>query len=385
MRGRHWSGYAKSASVADVQLRMRSLPFVFFSCRMSMRSYLVSFFFRESVVTRSSAAGLCRSLAFLLSSGLSLHQSLIIIASAKSPIVNRYLMQRLLDKLEKGMRLHAILASDRELLPPLFPEVLGISEGSGLLAEQCKKAALMYQQQESAWRELLYALCVPLISVGAAFLFLGGAVALLANVQEVPALVALFLRFVSWCGAHAEHLCLGIVLIGLCFRFVRRRFASVALLVDRLLLDIPFFGTAARLYFQAMQLQLVVALMQAGRPFEESWGVVASHMPNRYWQVQADAFLSLLNQGHALGDAVARYNGILFPYEFASAISAVCDSASLQVVALSAADACMDRLMQRSALLARLVPIALILGVACAVGGVMYTMYLPMISSFSFS
>lgn len=109
----------------------------------------------KNLTVRSASATFCRTLALLLGSGLSLTESLELVAINMSNIWFREAVQTIRSMVTEGWALNASLR-DTSLFPPMVCNLAGIGEETGDLQDMLEKAADYYDEEvEDATSRLL--------------------------------------------------------------------------------------------------------------------------------------------------------------------------------------------------------------------------------------
>ena len=109
----------------------------------------------KRLVVRSACATFCRTLSLLLSSGITLTESLEMVANNMTNIYFREAVLRVRSQVVEGWQLHTALEATG-LFPPLVYNLVGIGEETGDLQEMLSKTADYYDEEvENATQSLL--------------------------------------------------------------------------------------------------------------------------------------------------------------------------------------------------------------------------------------
>ena len=122
----------------------------------------------KMLVVRSACATFCRTLSLLLSSGISLTDSLEMVANNMSNIYFREAVLKVRTQVSEGWQLHTAL-QETGLFPPLVYNLVGVGEETGDLQDMLAKTADYYDDEvEQATQSLLSMMepCVILIMGG---------------------------------------------------------------------------------------------------------------------------------------------------------------------------------------------------------------------------
>ena len=120
------------------------------------------------MTVRSASATFCRTLALLLGSGLSLTDSLELVAMNMSNIYFREAVQNIRVMVSEGWQLNAALR-DTGLFPPMVYNLVGIGEETGDLQSMLEKTADYYDEEVQDATARLLALLEPAIMIVLAF------------------------------------------------------------------------------------------------------------------------------------------------------------------------------------------------------------------------
>jgi type IV pilus assembly protein PilC len=120
---------------------------------------------------RSASATFCRTLGLLLGSGLSLTDSLELVAMNMSNIYFREAVQNVRGMITEGWPLHTALR-DTGLFPPMVYNLVGIGEETGDLQSMLEKTADYYDEEVQDATARLLAMLEPLIMIVLAFFVL---------------------------------------------------------------------------------------------------------------------------------------------------------------------------------------------------------------------
>ena len=114
------------------------------------------------LTVRTACATFCRTLSLLLSSGLTLTDSLEMVASNMSNIYFQEAVQKVRGQVAEGWQLNAALRETR-LFPPLVYNMTGIGEESGDLQNMLSKTADYYDDEVEQATQSLLAMMEPII------------------------------------------------------------------------------------------------------------------------------------------------------------------------------------------------------------------------------
>lgn len=116
----------------------------------------------KHLTVRTACATFCRTLSLLLSSGMTLTDSLDMVAANMGNIYFREAVQKVRTQVVEGWQLNAALRETR-LFPPLVFNMVGIGEESGDLQNMLSKTADYYDDEVEQATQSLLAMMEPII------------------------------------------------------------------------------------------------------------------------------------------------------------------------------------------------------------------------------
>ena len=116
----------------------------------------------KQLTVRTACATFCRTLSLLLSSGLTLTDSLEMVASNMGNIYFREAVQKVRGQVAEGWQLNSALR-ETGLFPPLVYNMVGIGEESGDLQSMLSKTADYYDDEVEQATQSLLAMMEPII------------------------------------------------------------------------------------------------------------------------------------------------------------------------------------------------------------------------------
>ena len=109
----------------------------------------------KSLVIRSACATFCRTLSLLLSSGITLTDSMEMVANNMTNIYYKEALLKVRTQVAEGWQLHTAL-QEAGLFPPLVYNLVGVGEETGELQQMLSKTADYYDDEvEQATQNLL--------------------------------------------------------------------------------------------------------------------------------------------------------------------------------------------------------------------------------------
>ncbi|MBR6521179.1 MAG: type II secretion system F family protein [Oscillospiraceae bacterium] len=116
----------------------------------------------KDFAVRSSCATFCRTLSLLLASGLSLTESLDLVANNMSNIYYKEATQQIASRVSQGWQLHVAI-QETGIFPPMVCNLVAIGEESGDIQGMLDKTAEYYDEEVSVATQKLLSLMEPAI------------------------------------------------------------------------------------------------------------------------------------------------------------------------------------------------------------------------------
>jgi len=136
----------------------------------------------KMLTVRSACATFCRTLSLLLSSGITLTDSLDMVANNMTNIYFKEAVQKVRAQVVEGWQLHTALEATG-LFPPLVYNLVGIGEETGDLQEMLSKTADYYDEEVETATQSLLSMMEPAI-----ILLMGGFVVIIVLSIYLPML-----------------------------------------------------------------------------------------------------------------------------------------------------------------------------------------------------
>jgi type IV pilus assembly protein PilC len=244
--------------------------------------------FRKPRVDPAALLVFCQELAALLKAGLPLYQSLdVMLERQRDPQFRRSLLA-VRERVKSGTALSDAVKAEGALYPAIFSASLVAGERSGSLETVLRRFVQYLRLNQSLKRKAISASIYPLAIVimmcglGLVLLWvipkfddfyqgLGGQLPLLTRVLMV---VAKFLV------GHAALIALGVAVVAAAaFAWLRREGSAV--IVDRALLRVPYFGRLMRMYATSQLARTLATLLAGGLPLLNAMEVAAASIGNK--------------------------------------------------------------------------------------------------------
>ncbi len=234
-----------------------------------------------------------RQLALLLSSGVSLVESLETIAENSRSRRFAFVARRIRVRVESGDTLHESFARHPEIFSPLVVELVRAGEQSGTLELALERSAVHLEQRRNIRSAVLSAMMYPLLVVVMTSIVAGIMVVkvipelekfLLSSHQRLPAITRALLSFthvVDAYGAYAVTMFLASVVAIIAFE----RYEPTRAVLDRITFSIPFLRRVRILGSTALFARTLGTLVESGIPLtialETSERILARPTPRR--------------------------------------------------------------------------------------------------------
>jgi type IV pilus assembly protein PilC len=253
-----------------------------------------------------------QELAALLKAGLPLVQSLDVMLERQRDPVFRRSLETIREKVKSGIALSEAFRAEGALYPPILSASLIAGERSGNLEGVLRRLG-QYLRLTNTLRKkaiaaavypmLLFAMMAALLAVMMLFVipgfqeFYGGMDLELPLITRVVMAMAVFLRHnIFW-------ITLILVTAGVAFKAWARRESS-AIVIDRLLLAIPYLGNLMRMYATSQLARTLSALLQGGLPLLNALEVAGGSIGNRAMAFAVSGAAHQIREGRSLTSAL---------------------------------------------------------------------------------
>lgn len=255
---------------------------------------------------------LMQQLSTLLQAGLTLSESLQLLASQHPVAQWQALMQELARQLAQGVSLSSAMHDWPEAFPPLYPAMIQAGEMTGRLDYCCAHLAHQQEQQHKLSQKVKKALRYPLMILLLALLVVIG-----MSGFVLPEFAAIYRTFntplplltqmvMSLSGAVQQGfpLIIGLVILPFLLRPVLQRSPRWQTLWPRIILALPVVSSLVRGQMLS-QIYTVLALTQnAGIPFLQGLESVEKTLTNAWWRSVIHQMSDSVAQGSAIWQAM---------------------------------------------------------------------------------
>ena len=253
-----------------------------------------------------------QELAALLKAGLPLVQSLdVMLERQKDPVFRRSL-ETIREKVKSGIALSDAFRAEGALYPPIFSASLIAGERSGNLEGVLRRLVQYLRLTYSLRRKAIAAAVYPMLLMGMMAALL--AVMMLFVIPgfkefyggmdlELPLITRVVMAFAVFFRAHVFWVVLILVAFWVAFKAWSRREHS-AIVMDRLLLSIPYLGGLMRMYATSQLARTLAALLQGGLPLLNALEVAGASIGNRAMASAVSGAAHQIREGRSLTAAL---------------------------------------------------------------------------------
>lgn len=330
-----------------------------------------------------------QELAALLKAGLPLLQSLDVMLERQRDAVFRASLETIREKVKSGVALSEAFRAEGPLYPPILSASIVAGERSGSLEVVLRRFVEYLRLTEQLKKKAIAASVYPMMLFG---MMITLVVILLVKVipqfqgfyegmnVELPAPTRVVMGLAAFVSANFVWLALvtgGLVFGGLAW--VRRPGGDV--LLDRLLLRVPFVGSLARMYATSQLARTLATLLQGGLPLLNALEVASASIGNRAVAAAVAEATPQIREGRSL-TAALESTGIFenLPLEMVKVGEQTGALADMLNAIATFYDEDLETRLQ--AVLALVEPVLLAL-MAIIVGAMLLAFYLPLFEAIS--
>ncbi len=230
-----------------------------------------------------------QELAALLKAGLPLFQSLDVMLERQRDPVFRQSLTTVREKVKSGVALSDAFRQEGELYPPIFSASLVAGERSGSLDGVLRRFTQHLRLNQSLKKKAVAASIYPIVLLGMMFILV--AILLVFVIPqfqtffeglgaELPLPTRILMAVSTAVQANIESIVLGVGVAVGGFWYWRRREGSPVVL-DRILLRLPYFGGLMRMYATSQLMRTLSTLLAGGLPLLNAIDVAAASVGNR--------------------------------------------------------------------------------------------------------
>ncbi len=230
-----------------------------------------------------------QELAALLKAGLPLFQSLDVMLERQRDPVFRQSLTTVREKVKSGVALSDAFRQEGELYPPIFSASLVAGERSGSLDGVLRRFTQHLRLNLSLKKKAIAASIYPIVLLGMMFVLV--AILLVFVIPqfqtffeglgaELPLPTRILMAVSTAVQANIESIVLGVGVAVGGFWYWRRREDSPVVL-DRMLLRLPYIGGLMRMYATSQLMRTLSTLLAGGLPLLNAIDVAAASVGNR--------------------------------------------------------------------------------------------------------
>ncbi len=270
---------------------------------------------------------LVRNLSLLIKSGSPINESFSLLAKqARNPALKRLLV-RAQEKTEQGTPIHQIFEEDSEF-DNVFVSFIRAGEESGTLDENLVFLGDWLERQNSLKKEMSSATLYPkIIVIFASILGTGLSIFVLPQLTsvfegmdvELPLTTVILLWFTDLMQNYGLYIIGGLIGVIIIF-FLLLKIMAVKKIIDKIMLQIPIFGSLNREYQLTIVSQLAAILFKSGLPVRQTLSIVSESVTNSEYSTSLNGITERVEKGTKLSEAVADYPH-LYPEIFISVVA----------------------------------------------------------------
>jgi type IV pilus assembly protein PilC len=350
---------------------------------------LSGFSLRRVRVAPSLVLIFAQELAALLKAGLPLMQSLDIMLERQRDPVFRRSLGSVRDKVKGGTALSEAFKAEAELYPPIFAASLVAGERSGALEGVLRRFAQHLRLNESLKKKAVSASVYPMVLIATMLVMV---VVLLVFVipqfqsfyeglgAELPLPTRILLGIATTVKENILWILLVVVGALVAFLLWRQR-AGSAIVIDRALLRVPYFGGLIRMYATSQLMRTLSTLLAGGLPLLSSLETSSASIGNRAMGTAVAGCTHRIREGASLTTALES-TGMFeaLPLEMVKVGE---QTGALAEMLNAVAEFYDEDLDIRIATVLSLVEPVLLVMMAIVVAGMLLAFYLPMFEAIS--
>lgn len=330
-----------------------------------------------------------QELAALLKAGLPLFQSLDVMLERQKDPVFRESLGTVREKVKSGVALSDAFRQEGELYPPIFSASLVAGERSGDLDSVLRRFTQHLRLNQALKKKAISASIYPLVLMGV----MGVLVAVLLVYvipqfqsffsglgAELPLPTRILMAVAGVLRANVSWILLGTgIAVGGFWYWLRREGSPVV--VDRILLRVPYFGGLMRMYATSQLMRTLSTLLAGGLPLLNAIEVAADSVGNRAMARALGGATEKIREGASLTAALESTNMLeALPLEMVKVGE---QTGALGDMLSAIAEFYDEELDTRMAAVLSLVEPVLLVLMAIIVAGMLLAFYLPMFQAIS--
>lgn len=295
---------------SSLRVELEQQGFYLFAIRRGLN--LGKLTFRRPRVDPSALLVFCQELAALLKAGLPLYQSLdVMLERQRDPVFRRSLLA-VRERVKSGTALSDAFKAEQGLYPVIFSASLVAGERSGSLETVLRRFVQYLRLNQALKRKAIAAAIYPILL----FTLMSGLVAVLlvfviprfqTFYEGLDAQLPLATRIlIGLAQVVSSHILLILAAIALAaaagFTWLRREGSGVV--VDRLLLRLPYLGPLMRMYATSQLARTLATLLSGGLPLLSALEVASGSIGNRAMAAAVGEATPQIREGKSLTSAL---------------------------------------------------------------------------------
>ncbi len=270
---------------------------------------------------------LVRNLSLLIKSGAPVNESFELLAKQSRNPAFKKILTRAKEKTEQGSPIHQVFEEDSNF-DNVFVSFIRAGEESGTLDENLILLGDWLERQNNLKKEMSSATLYPKIIIVFATI-LGAGLSLfvlpqLTNVfagldVDLPLTTVILLWFTDLMENYGLQFFGGLIVFAIILYFLTKLMA-VKKMIDKMMLNLPIFGTLNKEYQLTIISQLAAILFKSGLPVRQTLSIVNESVTNMEYAKSLSEVIMRVEKGTKLSSAVENHPH-LYPEIFISVIA----------------------------------------------------------------
>jgi len=268
-----------------------------------------------------------RNLALLIKSGTPVNESFELLAKQSRNPTFKKILTRAREKTEQGSPIHQVFEEDSNF-DNVFVSFIRAGEESGTLDENLVLLGDWLERQNNLKKEMSSATLYPKIIIVFATV-LGAGLSLFVLPQltavfegmdvELPLTTVILLWFTDLMESYGLQIFGGLTIFAIIIYFLTKTI-SVKKIVDKMMLNLPVFGSLNKEYQLTIISQLAAILFKSGLPVRQTLSIVNESVTNMEYARSLGEVIMKVEKGTKLSSAVEN-DPHLYPEIFISVIA----------------------------------------------------------------
>ncbi|MCS7183974.1 MAG: type II secretion system F family protein [Patescibacteria group bacterium] len=268
-----------------------------------------------------------RNLALLLKSGLSLTDSLISLKNYQRSSTLKYILNRVIDDIQRGQFLAHSLMNFRNLFGDFLISIIKVGEITGNLVENLERLSDELKKIEKLKRKFITTMIYPafIISVMIAiiifiiYFIFPKLLPIFENLNiELPLTTKIFLIISKFLINYSLYIAFLIFSLGVLLIF-SLRFPHIKYFFDLFILKIPLISGIVKKYNLAQFCRSLALLLKSGIKIVEAIEIAGRSLTNEVYKKNFIASANFVLAGHSFNEFLEK-NQLIFPYNFVKMI-----------------------------------------------------------------